>query len=84
MAIQLVTPPTIDQTIKADIIRILKDALVDAEAGEISSIMVIFECTDGRWGQENSGTPSMTQTVGRLEIAKAKMNTGYLMDDERP
>jgi hypothetical protein len=78
--VSLVIPPAPAEKIKRDTIRILRDALAEAEAGEIAEIIVIAKRQDGFWFDERSGTMSMSDAVGKIEIIKQSWIATYLLD----
>ena len=69
-SIKLVTPPTADEEIKASVIEILKEALALAEAGIITSAILIMGRVDGTWQNKMSETAQFSQAIGMLEITK--------------
>jgi hypothetical protein len=52
-------------------------ALERAQRGEFTSVVLIWERADGKWGHSQSGTLDMSSSVGRLEIMKASWIAEY-------
>jgi hypothetical protein len=76
--LSLVTKPPPSEEIRRDVCRILREALVKAEAGEVAEAIVILKWTDGNWSDERSATVSMSEAVGKLEIVKQAWIASYL------
>lgn len=76
----LVTKPTISAEIKAGILELLRVATADAEAGNVSTMLVIAVRPDGTWSREWSGTEEMAAMIGRLEITKQEWIESYSKD----
>lgn len=74
---KLVTKPSLPAEIKANIIRLLQVAMADAEAGNVSTMLVIAVRPDGTWSREWSGTEEMGAMIGRLEITKQEWIADY-------
>lgn len=70
--LSLVPKPTASDEIRADVIEILEDALVQAKQGQITSLVVIMLHPDGSWSDWQSSTTQLSEVVGRLECAKQK------------
>ena len=79
--IALAPKPTVAEAIKTDCVRLLRDALARAEAGEIEAVAVILKLTNGRWYDERSGVMDFPEAVGRLEIVKQSWISHYLKGD---
>lgn len=69
----LVPKPTADNEVRRNVIDLLRETLVDAEAGKIITALIIIEYTDGEWGNRWSGTTHFVDTIGRLEVTKYEM-----------
>lgn len=73
--------PTPDEQIKESVMKVLKEALAEAEKGEISDIVIIAVHPDGAWSDWQSSTNHASAMVGRLDIAKHKRILNILQDD---
>lgn len=76
--LKLAVPPTLGEEIKQDCVRILKKALIMAEAGEVESVLMICKRTDDTWSDEHSGTLKTSEAIGYLEICKQRWISQYL------
>lgn len=68
--VELVQKPTTSEEIKAGIVQLLEVVLAEAEAGHISTMLIIAVHPDSTWSRECSGTVEMAAMIGRLEITK--------------
>ena len=73
--------PKVDDEINEDIIDILKESLVDAEAGKIQTIIVISTSPNGEWSHSMSGTDGITAAIVRLEITKQEWINRYIRSE---
>ena len=76
--ISLVTKPSASAEIKADVVRLIKDALREAENGNVLSVVMIVRYADGTWGDNASATTHFPDTLGRLEILKYEWIKKYI------
>lgn len=68
----------VDEQMRANCVRVLKEALAQAEAGELESILIISRRVDDRWRYEYTGVKRMTETIGQLTIVRHAWITEYL------
>jgi 1,4-dihydroxy-2-naphthoyl-CoA synthase len=68
--VRLVPKPTIDEEIRAGVIDLLRDALADAEAGNVTGVIILTSETDGMWGHRSSASLSIREEIGALEFYK--------------
>lgn len=76
--VALVTKPKAADEFKDEAVRILREALEQAEAGEVTAALVIVRYPDGHWGDKRSGTMDFADAIGRLEIVKQSWIADYL------
>jgi hypothetical protein len=76
--VALAPRPTAVDEIKAQIIKDLEEALADARAGHLESVVIIAKCLDGHWYDRRSGTQAFPEAIGRLEIIKQGWITEYI------
>jgi hypothetical protein len=69
--VKLVTPPTMEERARADVIDILKTMLEDARAGKIAAVVVLAQHVDRRWSHQESATTAFSEAIGQIEILKA-------------
>lgn len=82
MTVKLVPKTPIDQEVQKQTIAVLKEALADAERGEIHSCILLLKRDDGHWSDLNSGTMMFSDAIGKLEIIKQRWIRDYLRDAE--
>lgn len=70
--VTLAPKPTVAEEVRESVVGVLKDALAQAEAGNVTSVLVIALHPDGNWSDWHSSTEKVSEMVGRLEIAKQK------------
>jgi hypothetical protein len=70
--------PTVLDKIKQDIVETLREALAEAEKGEICSMLLIMKHNDNSWSDERSGSMDFPDAIGRLEIVKQNWIQAYL------
>lgn len=68
--IKLVAPLTVDEQNKEDSVRILKDELCRAEAGEVRGVIIITKDLDGMWTHHVTGCISLREEIGAIECLK--------------
>ena len=66
--IALVTKPTAQTEVRESIVAILRKTLNEAEAGEITSLVILAEDADGDWINRSSDTQHFSKSIGRLTI----------------
>jgi hypothetical protein len=80
----LVTKPTVADQIRTACVDMLREALDQAERGEVSAAVVILRRPDGTWHDERSGCTDFPDAIGRLEIVKQSWIAHYLaLGDQR-
>ena len=78
--ISLVTKPSADEEVRESVVRLLREALAQAEAGEVDTVLMILGHPDETWSDIASETVSFSHAVGRLEILKQKWIAKYLLE----
>lgn len=68
--VRLVTKAPPADEIRRAVVEILREALADAEAGKVSGVIIISEEVDDTWYHRASGTLSVREEIGALEIFK--------------
>lgn len=68
------------ESIREDVIAILREALGEAERGEVAEIIVILKQTDGHWKDRRSATLAMSDAIGKIEIVKQAWIGQYLTE----
>lgn len=81
--IALVAKPKIDEQIREDVTLLLRETLAQAERGEIQSVAIILENTDGNWSNCVSDAMKFSDAIGRLEITKQEWIAQYLRERGR-
>jgi 1,4-dihydroxy-2-naphthoyl-CoA synthase len=67
---KLVPRPTVDQEIRDAAVAILREAIADVVAGKVLGIIVLCKETDGMWMHRASGTISVREDIGAIEMLK--------------
>jgi hypothetical protein len=80
--IKLVSKPTASDEVRESIIKVLRDTLNEAVAGEIRSVVVLAEYADGEWINRASDTLEFSKAIGRLEITKQEWVAQYLKNKD--
>jgi hypothetical protein len=75
--LRIVQPPTVPEEIRQGVVGLLKDALAQAEAGELDAVIVILKRPTG-WSDMRSGVMDFPDAIGRLEIVKQSWIAHYL------
>lgn len=70
MTIKLVPPPTADEQNRDDSVKILRDELARAEAGDVLGVIVITKDIDGMWTHHTTGCISIREEIGAIECLK--------------
>jgi hypothetical protein len=78
MTIKLVTPPTVEDDVKASIIKLLEITLAEAKAGQLKSVVLIAAHIDDGWIDRASETTNFSIVIGRFEIMKQRWIKQYL------
>ena len=68
--VKLVTPPSVDQEIRDGAIKILREAIADVEAGTVLGVIVLTKEVGGTWYHRASGTISVREEIGSIEMLK--------------
>ena len=76
--IALVTKPSATDEVRESILRVLRETLAEAEAGNIDTVIMILGHPNGEWTDRTSGTNRFSDAIGRLEITKADWIKGHL------
>ena len=74
----LVPKPTADDDTRKSVVRLLRHALDEAEAGNIITVIIIAENVSEEWMNWASETISLSKTIGRLEITKVELVERFL------
>jgi hypothetical protein len=80
--IGVVAKPAISEEIQQDIVKELKEALLKAEAGSISAVMVVTRNLDETWSSKRSGCMNFPDAMGRLHIAIHAWINDYLREEK--
>lgn len=80
--ITLVPKPTPEAEVRDSVIRILREMLEEAEAGHLTSVFVILQDENGLWAHRASKTTRISETIGRIEMAKQELIANYLKEAE--
>jgi hypothetical protein len=70
--VQLVPPPSASQEAVDGAVQILRLLLVEAEAGRLADLAVIYSAPDKTWSHITTTTIDFTGLIGRTEIAKQR------------
>lgn len=76
--VALVPKPTADDDTRKSVVRLLRHALDEAEAGNIITVIIIAENVSEEWMNWASETISLSKTIGRLEITKVELVERFL------
>lgn len=76
--IALVTKPTAAAEVQESVVRLLRDTLAEAEAGKITTVIIIIAHADGQWTDRCSDTEHFSDAIGRIEITKQEWIAQYL------
>jgi hypothetical protein len=68
--ISLVAKPTADEEIRQSVITVLREALAEAEAGNINGVAMILSHPDETWTHRGSECMEFSRMVGRIEMLK--------------
>jgi 1,4-dihydroxy-2-naphthoyl-CoA synthase len=68
--IKLVTPPSPAAEIKDAVVDLLCEALIDAQKGKVVGIIILSKEADGGWYHRASGSLSVREEIGAIEILK--------------
>lgn len=77
--VKLVTH-SVDEEARQQAIQFLEEALADARAGRIVSVVLIYERSDGSWHWDSTTQRSLPNAVGQLEIIKSELVATYCTD----
>jgi len=73
--IKLVTPPKAADDVRESVVRILRNALAEAETGNVDTVVVIMGHPDGDWSNKCSTTLKFSEAIGRMFIAMQEWTT---------
>lgn len=76
--LKLAPKPTVDEEVKANVVKVLRECLDMAERGEIDTVVVIMGLVNGEWVNRMSETLKYSEAIGRLEITKQEWVNKYL------
>ena len=68
--VKLVTALPFDEQNKADSVKLLREALTRAEAGEVLGAIIVTKDTDGMWSHQTTASMSIREEIGALECLK--------------
>lgn len=68
--IKLVAKPSVDDEIRAEASQLLREALADVEASRVVGVIVLCKEIDGQWMHRASGTISLREEIGSIEMLK--------------
>lgn len=80
--IALVAKPTVAEEVRESVVRLLRGTLAEAEAGEVSTVVILVGHINGDWFSRCSDTEHFSEAVGRVEIIKQEWIAQYLRDRE--
>jgi hypothetical protein len=81
--LSLAPRPKAEDQVRESIVAILATALKEARNGEITSVIMILQHSDGDWSDRASETIKFTEAIGRLEILKQEWIAVYLADRDQ-
>ena len=76
--VKLATPPTVDEEVKAEALKLLEEYADRVRSGEIESVIVIGKKPDGFWSFDHSKLVAFPEAIGRIQIALHEWINGYL------
>jgi hypothetical protein len=62
-----------EERYQSQVVEYLEGILAQAKAGELRSVMVVREDTEGFLSFSWSGTPSISERIGKLELLRARI-----------
>ena len=68
--VKLVTKPAAAIEIMRAVSDLLREALADAEAGKVTGVIIISKEADGTWYHRTSGSLSIREEIGAIEMLK--------------
>ena len=68
--VKLVPQPPFDERNKTDAVKLLRETLDRAEAGEILNAIVVTKDTDGMWSHLTTASLSIREEIGAIECLK--------------
>lgn len=68
--IRLVTPPTIDEEIQAEVSQIMKECSEYVAKGQVECLVVLMGHPDGHWSHLVSTNKNFAEVIGHLDIVK--------------
>ena len=68
--VKLVPQPPFDERNKTDAVKLLRETLDRAEAGEILNVIVVTKDTDGMWSHLTTASLSIREEIGAIECLK--------------
>lgn len=69
-SIRLIPKPTVDEEIRASVIKLLQEAMADVEAGKVLGVIILSKEVEGTWYHRASGSISVREEIGAIEILK--------------
>jgi hypothetical protein len=70
--------PTVQQDTQDVVVSLLERMLVQARQGEIASVLFLAQNPANEWLEDYAGEATITEFVGRIEIAKHELIQQYL------
>jgi hypothetical protein len=71
--LKLAPEPRLADEIKERSVALLRDALVEAEAGRICGVVIVSKWDDGQWSHRATRSLSIRETIGALEVVKLEI-----------
>lgn len=68
--VRLVPAPSIEEEIRDSAVALLREALLDAESGNVSGVIIITKEKDGMWGHRVTPSLSVREEIGAIEAYK--------------
>lgn len=83
MSVVILAPkPTVAEEVQSSIMATLEKAVTAAKNGDLTSVVIIATHPDGQWSDWHSLTDHMSETIGKLEIAKHRRIKNVLDQEE--
>ena len=80
--VSIVPKPTADEEVRKSVVETIEWALTAANAGGVTSVVIIALHPDGSWSDWHSATNEGSHIVGCLELAKYKRAASLLNTEE--
>lgn len=82
--LHVIKAPRAADDIKASVVKLLEELLVEAKAGDITELCILIQHADPReWSDRSSMTENIMGWVGRLELTKLDWIAKYREQDDQ-